>query len=99
MNSPGARLFSFRPTRGYPMNRPIRLICHVIAAAAAVGSASALAQPPSKQPAKPAEAAPFKAGTVLVVEHASLDKLFADPKDKAFGDALAMIPDRIRELP
>ena len=43
--------------------------------------------------------APFKSGTVFVLEHASLDKLFADPKDRALGDALAMIPDRIRELP
>jgi hypothetical protein len=45
------------------------------------------------------KAEPFKAGTVLVIEHASLDTMFADPKDKALGDALAMIPARLRELP
>jgi hypothetical protein len=46
------------------------------------------------------EATPqFKAGTVFVMEHAALSSLFADPKDRAFGDALGMIPDRIRELP
>ena len=36
---------------------------------------------------------------MLVIERASLDKLFADPKDKALGEALAMIPARVRELP
>ncbi len=64
----------------------------LLAAAALTAGSGALAQGD-----KPA--APFKAGTVLVMEHTSLDKLFADPKDKAFGDALALVPDRIRELP
>ncbi len=69
-----------------------RLPTRLLAAAALTASLSTplLAQNNAPQ---------FKAGTVFVLEHASLDKLFADPKDRAFGNALAMIPDRIRELP
>jgi hypothetical protein len=65
----------------------------LLAAAVVAGSTvPVLAQGDKPQP----EA--FK-GTVLILEHASLDKIFSDPKDKAFGEALAMIPARIRELP
>lgn len=63
-----------------------------IAAAGLALSGSCLA----RQPEAPK---PFKTGTVMVVEHASLGKLLANPKDQALGNALAMIPARVRELP
>lgn len=37
--------------------------------------------------------------TVLVVERVPLDKVLVDAKDKRLGDALAMLPARVRELP
>jgi hypothetical protein len=63
-----------------------------IAAAGLALSGSCLA----RQPEAPK---PFKSGTVMVIEHASLAKLLTDPKDQALGNALAMIPARVRELP
>jgi hypothetical protein len=51
-----------------------------------------------KAPPKPADDG-YSGGAVIVIEHASLDKLFSDPKDKRFGEAVAMVPLRLKELP
>lgn len=56
--------------------------------AAAICSLPALAQDAGES---------FK-GTVLIIDHAHLGKLFSAPKDKPVADALAMVPARLREV-
>ncbi len=51
-------------------------------------------------PAAIAAAAPAaEPEPVLLFEHAGLDAMLVDEKDAALRDALAMLPDRLRELP
>jgi hypothetical protein len=64
--------------------------CWSLAAAAALTlSAGAPAQ----------DGEPFTRGTVLVVEHAALDRMLPDAKDRGMAEALGMLPQRVRELP
>ncbi|MEX2217334.1 MAG: hypothetical protein WD749_01125 [Phycisphaerales bacterium] len=55
--------------------------------------------PLAAQEAKPAADEGFRGGTVFVIERGSLDTLAVDPKDKALAAAIAMIPQRLGELP
>jgi hypothetical protein len=68
-----------------------------VALVSLAGSIPARAQDGDKD--KKTEKWSFSSGPVLVVDHAALGTLFSDPKDKAMGDALAMIPARAAELP
>lgn len=52
---------------------------------------------PVLSPALAQQAQPFTKGTVLVIDHAHLDRFFASPKDRPMAEALAMIPARLRE--
>jgi hypothetical protein len=45
------------------------------------------------------QAADGQGQPVLVVDHAGMSAWFDDPKDRAFGEALLLLPTRIRELP
>lgn len=80
------------------MSGSVRRGLAVCSAALAFSATLALAQEGGKAAPKKMDEG-FKGGTVFVLERASLDRLFNDPKDKKFGDALAMIPLRLKDLP
>ncbi len=80
------------PPHGWPAAR--RSIMGVASLLAVSLASFAAAQ---NQPAKPATAG--KPATVLAIEHAGCNSLLVDAKDQGLKNALAMLPDRIHELP
>jgi hypothetical protein len=80
---------------------PRSALCALSIAAVLSASAGSLAQPKGKADAAAGQpkAADAKPLSVFVMEHAGLDKLLVDPKDKALAGAVSMLPARVRELP
>ncbi len=83
---------SRRPTRRFRRSYTARFFAVEAAALATVlapVTPVALAQQAGERPAR----------VILIGERAGLSAFFTNPKDKAFGDALAMLPARLAELP
>lgn len=86
-----------------PLSLSVAAAGVVLCAGLALGQAPAPAKQAETKPAeaKPAEtkpAEPISKATVLAVEYSALQSWFSDPKDRAMGEALALVPARVAEI-